>query len=255
MMLHWFRTSSVARVDVAVRRPGGVMIWHRGIETDALPLGFLGAENLRRGEIYVRPARGSAWPLVFLDDVVPARACAVAAKYRALVVETSRVGGAHVWLACGRALDERDRARAQRWLARLVDADPASTSGEHLGRLAGFKNWKRGGVWVNILARSNRARPWDPIVALTDRSTLRRVGPFAPRSSPVTDRSHDASASGREWGWVCSMLEQGRDPHAVHRRLIERAQDRRGRDTERYASRTVSSALRRIERRTTPRRR
>ena len=39
-----------------------------------------------------------------------------------------------------------------------------SISGEHLGRLAGFKNWKRGGTWVNVLGASCHGRHWDPTV-------------------------------------------------------------------------------------------
>jgi len=224
------------------------MIWHRSLDLHALPLGFLRAANARGAEIYARPARGRSWPLVFLDDVESRRARAVARKYRALVIETSTDGGAHVWLACTRALEEHERAQAQRWLARLMDADPASTSGEHLGRLAGFKNWKRGGVWVNVLARSNRTPPWDPAPALDTRASRvsRPIQGVAHGITTPVRVGRDSSPSGRDWAWACSLLEHSADAQLVVRQLIERARDRRGRAAESYARRTVASALRHI---------
>lgn len=81
--------------------------------------------------------------LVFLDDLEPSLAVAIARKYAALAVATSPHGGCHLWLGCLQSLSESQRAQAHRWLAQRTGADQASTSCEHLGRLAGFKNWKR----------------------------------------------------------------------------------------------------------------
>jgi hypothetical protein len=74
------------------------------------------------------------------------------------VVKTSQEGGCHIWLSCTCNLGEWERHQAQRWLAPLAGADIASTSGEHLGRLAGFKSWKRNGTWVNVVAASRHSR-------------------------------------------------------------------------------------------------
>ena len=72
-----------------------------------------------------------------------------------------------MWLPCDRSLDEGARLQAQRGLAARFSADKGSISGEHLGRLAGFKNWKRAGCWVNRLCRMDGARrfPVQPMEA------------------------------------------------------------------------------------------
>lgn len=241
-MLLWLAEIGIERLDLAVRQSDATMIWHRSKSFDQLPLGWACAQNVRQAEVYVRPARNESWPLVFLDDVTPSLAVAVVRKYAALAVATSPHGGCHVWLACRQNLSEAQRAQAQRWLAQRTGADRASTSGQHLGRLAGFKNWKRSGVWVNTLA-SSVSPPWDPAPALG--------GPRAAASRrPLCLRTHhgtDTSPSGQDWAWACSLLESGHDPDSVYHRLIERARSRRGSDTERYARRTVDRALSHIE--------
>ena len=195
-------------------------------------------------------ARVYAWHILFLDDVPINTAVRVARKYDALVIFTSREGGCHVWLRCSQKLDEEARLKAQRWLAARIDADPGSVSGEHLGRLAGFKNWKRGGTWVNAIEATHRDRCWQPAPALSCRQNeedsrvrypLRHREP-APRSTYT-----DQSESGREWGWVCGRLEAGYHPSTVYKELVELASARRGRDTRRYAARTINRALRRLE--------
>ena len=241
-MLRWWHSAGVERADLAVRRADGAMIWHRSRALDQLPLGWARAENVRSAEVYVRPARGEPWSLTFLDDVPTQLARRITEKYCALAVETSPLGGCHLWLACQRPLEELERAAAQRWLAQRTGADPASTSGEHLGRLAGFKNWKRSGVWVNMVGASWH-RSWDPTPALAGRRqpTLRR-GPAASR--PRAGR--DTSPSGRDWAWVCQLLESGHHPEAVYQRLVARARKRRGSDAERYARHTVDRAARHV---------
>jgi hypothetical protein len=73
-------------------------------------------------------------------------------KKRALVVETSR-GSFHVWIPINRPLAESERRFEQTRLQPLLKSDPASTSGEHFGRLAGLKNHKRGGVMVRVIKK------------------------------------------------------------------------------------------------------
>ena len=243
-MLGWWTDVGVGRADLAVRRPCGAMLWHRDVVLDALPLGWARAENVRRAEVYVRPARGNRWSVVFLDDVPVATAARVVRKYDALVVETSPIGGCHLWLSCDCELDEATRHHAQRWLAERVGADPASTSGEHLGRLAGFKNWKRGGVWVNVLEAPRRGLSWTP--TFDKPAHQRRVN--RPDDAARQLASVDTSRSGREWGWICGMLEAGHDARIAYARLLERARPRRGKDAERYARRTVKRAIERCQR-------
>ncbi len=244
-MLQWWAGAGIDRADLAVRRPSGAMLWHRNRPLDALPLAWARAENAQQADIYIRPARGTPWPLLFLDDVVVNRAQALAGDLDALLVETSPVGGCHVWIRCDRALTEDERQHMQRaWIARL-DADPGSVSGEHLGRLAGFKNWKRGGCWVNVRAASHVNRPW---TVGEDPTATRRPRP-SPTRPPGTDAGRDTSPSGQDWAWVCTRLERHHDPHTIYCRLVDRARPRRGPDAERYAQRTLERARQHVARR------
>lgn len=243
-MLRFWSQRGIGAVDLAVRRADGAMIWHREGSLRQLPLRWLRAENAHQAEVYIRPARTGVWPLVLLDDVDPGLARRIAQKYAALVVNTSPAGGCHLWLCLTRALEEAQRYQAQRWLIPRVNADPGSVSGEHLGRLAGMRNWKRAGVWVNVVDPEPWPRPaWDPTPAL-------RAPPSIPRRiTPPPRRQHhhhgnDDSASGHEWGWVCGALEAGVAPEIIYRQLLERASLRRGRDAERYARHTLQRALR-----------
>jgi hypothetical protein len=243
-MLRAWRRAGVLRVDLAVRRPNGAMIWHRDLPSDTLPLAWLRAENVRSAEVYARPARGYDWPLVFLDDLAVQLAERIARKYSALVVATSPQGGCHLWLTCALPLSEAERRTAQRWLAAHSGADARSASGEHLGRLAGFRNWKRGGTWVNVLTESVR-RPWSPEPALLTQPSpdLTVVDP-TPCPGPT-----DTSDSGRDWAWVCRALALGSDPETVCLHLAGAARPRRGADAVRYARVTITRALAHLRRR------
>jgi hypothetical protein len=186
--------------------------------------------------------------MVFLDDVAAPMARRIARKYATLAVHTSAHGGCHLWLRLSCALNEPQRCHVQRWLIPRIGADPGSVSGEHLGRLAGMKNWKRGGQWVNILHRPNAHRSaWDPTPALQSASHVQRsvIAPCAPPHPSGVDRSESA----REWGWVCGALEAGLSPVVVYQRLLEHASARRGPDAERYARYTLARALRHTSKR------
>jgi hypothetical protein len=244
-MLAGWAAAGVDQADLAVRRPDGAMLWQRSRALGLLPMAWLRAANVACAEVYIRPARGGAWPLLFLDDVAVTVALEVLRCHGGLAVQTSPAGGCHLWLPCTRPLEEADRCRAQRWLAQRFGADPASVSGEHLGRLAGFKNWKRSGCWVNVLDCR-----MDPAKALDIPQQILAAGKTDPSGRASTDRppssnrvGGDTSPSGVEWGWVCRMLEAGMDPDRVIRELVTLAWSRRGEDSERYARRTVEKAM------------
>ncbi len=242
MVRFWFQTG-ISAVDLALHRHDGTMIWQRDCSAQQLPLPWLRAENMRHAEIYIRPARHHAWPMVFLDDVNDELALRVAQKYAVLVVQTSPAGGCHLWLRLNQALDEPKRYLAQRWLIPKLNADIGSVSGEHLGRLAGMRNWKRAGVWVNVLNPDPPPRPaWDPTSALSQITAPpgRKTPP-----SQIPQNGVDHSESAKEWGWVCGALDAGIDPETVYRQLLERASQRRGRDAQRYARHTLRRALQR----------
>jgi len=236
-MLTWWR-KRMDRADLAMRRPGGAMIWVRNRELDGLPLRWARAENKNGAEIYIRPAREYDWPLLFLDDLPVNVARGAVRHYASLAVQTSPAGGCHLWLATEVALDERQRHLYQRHLARLTGADKASTSGEHLGRLAGFKNHKRHGAWVNVLAASDGQEPWRPPPLLIEEA-LPANGDRLSRCRTDVDRT----PSGLDWAWTCRELERGISPERVQARLVTRCRHRRRRDAERYARRTVDRAV------------
>jgi hypothetical protein len=68
-VVSWWERNGVLQVDVAVRRPTGVMMCHEGLALGELPERWARAENVRRADVYARPARGRSWPVVFLDDL------------------------------------------------------------------------------------------------------------------------------------------------------------------------------------------
>lgn len=249
-MLAWWRAIGVDRVDLAVRRSreaphaaAPAWLWQHSIRLADLPrlLPWTRAENAQNADIYARPARGPTWPVVFLDDLVPAAALALTTRHPGLCVQTSPEGGCQIWLRCERPLDEHERYRLQKHLVILHGADPGSVSGEHLGRLAGYRNWKRQGPWVNVLAATLDGQPLP---------APRNTEP--PSALPPSGRSHsplhvqpgrDTSESAREWGWTLGALQAGLEPEITYLRLLARARPRRGADAERYARRTIERAL------------
>jgi len=251
-MLTAWKGWGVDRADLAVRVPDGGMFWQRDRPLEELPLAWPRAANAHGAEVYIRPARGFDWPLVFLDDVAVPLAVAVANRHDGLAVLTSARGGCHLWLPCAQPLDEQGRSRVQRWLAGKFSADPASISGEHLGRLAGFRNWKRCGCWVNVLAFPTGAcgvrGALEVPLNILEEPDAPPIRPMT-RTDPPGRTGRDASPSGQDWAWVCNMLEGGMDPEKVCRELIAMARSRRGADTERYAQRTVERAMVKVGRR------
>lgn len=252
-MIDWWRDVGVDRVDLAVRRPlfgsgdaAQVWLWQRAVSLADLPplLSWTRAENARQADIYARPARGSSWSTVFLDDLACADALDLTTRHPGLCVHTSPEGGCQLWLCCEQPLDEERRYRLQKHLAGLFGADPGSVSGEHLGRLAGYRNWKRQGPWVNVLAATLGGPRLPVLQNLEPRARPQPSRPSLPRmQTPV---GLDASESGREWGWVMGALEAGLEPDAVYHRLLARVRPRRGADSERYTRRTIERALQRL---------
>jgi hypothetical protein len=185
---------------------------------------------------------------VFLDDVTVAVAMKAVHRHGGLVVMTSARGGCHLWLPSAHPLDEEGRCRVQRWLAEKFGADMASISGEHLGRLAGFKNWKRCGCWVNVLAcfldPRDLRRPLEaPLDVLEGRAVPQTKPTESSGAGSPRHTGRDTSPSGMDWAWVCNMLEAGEDPGKLERELMAISWSRRGSDAERYAQRTVEKAL------------
>lgn len=249
-MVAWFEWVGVGRYDLAVRRGDGTFISEhsRGLDRAALArcLPWVRFENVHGADIYIRPARGASWPVVFLDDVAAARARAVAGHYASLVVRTSSMseGGCHLWLRVGNALDEAARKQVQRWLAARLGADAASTSGEHWGRLAGTKNHKRGGCWVGVIASSQGPACDERRIytALAQKRSAAALPASPPATPSCAAGAGDRDESIAEFAWCCHHLRQGRDPEAIAAALTRRARARGKRSPERYARRTLQAA-------------
>ena len=249
-MLTGWQSARVTRADLALRRSSGAMLWQSNLALEELPLAWARAENAHGAEVYIRPARGLDWPMVFLDDVLLEVAMAAARGHGGLAIQTSPAGGCHLWLPCAQNLNEAARHQVQRWRAERIGGDLGSVSGEHLGRLAGFKNWKRGGCWVNVVAFPESrttaplpmAVPADLMLPGGDPRQRRAQDDAAKGTRP----GGDVSPSGQEWGWVCRMLEAGWDPERVYQGLIQQARSRRGPDVERYARRTIQRAMAKV---------
>jgi len=212
---------------------------------------WLSAENAKGSEIQVRPHRHHSNAVIFLDDVEREQALAISRKYASCIIETSTEGGCHIWLQTDRPLGERERYLAQRYIQPLIHSDRGSISGEHFGRLAGFKNYKRNGQWVNVIEVSN-SKVWTvPNEALIDDAdhTISRT-PLSPKGGRVVQGSGctGGSESENEWGYICGKLEHGADPIILERELTQRAEERGKRNAQKYARLTVEKALSRTGR-------
>ena len=249
-LLEWFSQIDVSHFDLAVGRRNadripGQFLAPRFTGAQELSvtriegrLPWLRAENAAGGDIYFRPFRHGVWPVVFLDDVPPSMAIRIAGKYQAAVVETSP-GRCHLWLGTALPLDETQRGRVQRDLVTRLRgaADPGSVSGDHWGRLPGFRNYKPGrNCWVNLRTRTH-VRPYLPSLSTPAQ------GP--PVTHPSRREGKDLDMSRLEWGWVRGCLEHGLPASWVLETLIARARHRRGEaDAIRYARYTVGKACR-----------
>ncbi|NDP46843.1 MAG: hypothetical protein GZ085_00355 [Sulfuriferula multivorans] len=260
--LEWFQGVGVGLFNFAILDDSG-MIGHarpRDAIEVARSLGWASARNAGGCNVYMRPARigldglSAAWPVIFFDDVAPKRALKIASKYQSMVIRTSP-GNCHVWIACEDPLSEAQRAATQGELAPKINADKASTSGEHFGRAPGFKNQKRGGAWVEVLQTTRNCARLDGLSIAGKRADAGGLHTYSPSGGRVARSGGESEsdfgfAAGR-LSWAC---EAGRDIESerqfVIRKIAERALARGKRGTERaaylYALLTTNAAALRI---------
>lgn len=114
-------------------------------------------ENKICHDIYIRPMQSESedsivsYPYFVLDDVPVDTARQIAAQNRAMVVKTSEVGGCQIWIITKESLTRQQRLKVQQHYQKVVGSDVGAVSGVQLSRMPGFKNFKRGGCWVNVL--------------------------------------------------------------------------------------------------------
>lgn len=240
--LDWWQRHGIDVIDLAVRRADGTWINHHHHVLPATHLlAWARAENQRRSDIYLRPARQQPWPHCFLDDLTVPKARSLIARARGLIVATSPRGGCHLHLILPQPITEIQRSHLQRALAARHGADPAATAGCQFQRLPGMRNWKRGGCWVNVLAHSHANVP--PLITpwpLTSTTPVAKIYQHPHRPGC------DTSPSGHDWAIVCRRLERGDPPASILIDLTHTATERRGRDAQRYAQRTLTQAHRHL---------
>lgn len=265
MQLDWFERAGVDRWNFAVLKradsaQGGrdSMIGHdRRRDRDEVlrAAGWAWAKNLKEQlDVYVRPARGRPWPVVFLDDVPEASARSLCDRYSALLVETSK-GSFQLWIATKTSLGEAERAAAQRALIAVHGGDPRSVSGEHWCRAVGYRNRKpgRGDFVVKVLHAMIGGERLDTDALKAAPAAAASAAEFA-SARPWIPGSAGDDESRREWGWVCGWLESGGSETEALRRLLARCVDRGKPDAERYARHTVTRAAASVAARTRQRR-
>ncbi len=251
IFLDWLETGGVDRFDLGVNRHGTTrerdkfIPGQKDLDRNGLiqSLGWLRQENAQGASVYFRPAQCHNWSLVFLDDVSKPMALKIASKYTSAVIETS-LGLCHIWIRTAKALSIAERGLVQNWCAKKAGADLGSTSGDHFGRLPGFKNRKpqRNGAWVNLLCVTNETE-FDPSVALSSAPDLFPMGRVLNLNQRKFQGSGTRDESAAEYGWVMGQIRKGIDPDIIEKELLEHCLCRRGADAVRYARRTVKQAL------------
>ena len=255
-MLDWFEDAGVNSWNFSVLDKG--MLGHerpRAHGEVERSMGWAWVKNRSGHEVYIRPARGHDWPIVFLDDLPPEKALNISKKYAAMVVETSR-DNCQIWIRTNQSLSEVERTAVQRSLVALAGADPGSISGDHFGRAAGFCNRKQGrdDFPVRVLAATN-GPALDP-----GRHLIKASNTSGPAPRACANGGAGISESEKEFRYALARLgwarSRGRDPVGEFQFLVGNIADRavaRGKRKTRaaaveYAELTVRRALQALDR-------
>jgi hypothetical protein len=142
------------------------------------------------------------------------------------------------------------RFSIQKEIVNLGWGDPGSVSGDHFGRIPGFRNLKRNGCWVNLISSPDpglvRLNPWGSVLHPSAPETTQGPVPavFAGRERREGQGAGAQSESEKEFGWACGCLRAGLNEEEAIRRLAERAAERGKRQPQEYSERTVAAARR-----------
>ncbi|MHB1752203.1 MAG: DNA-primase RepB domain-containing protein [Acidiferrobacter sp.] len=264
--IDWFESAGVTAWNFCVLTDRGMLGHERPRDRDEVlkSAGWGWVKNNGGGgcNVYLRPARGPGWPVIFLDDLPSRKALGISHKYSSLVVETSR-DNCQCWIKCNRLMIECDRTSVQSRLAKMVGADLGSISGEHFGRAPGFRNRKDGrdNFPVRVLAATSGVCLDISPYVVSDASS--------PHPSPAGGRvrselfvssgtsSGDSSESAAEFRFCLARfrwaVEKGRDPSGdvefLMQNILERAVARGKRSPDAYTKTTVGKALAAVLRR------
>ena len=246
--LDWFLAIGVDQFNFSILTDRG-MLNHdrpRNAEEVLRSAGWAWLKNTRGSNIYIRPARSFSFPVVMFDDLDRLKIDKICKKYSCLAVETSK-NNFQAWISTTLSLGEAQRAAVQTAIANLIGADPGSTSGEHFGRAAGFKNQKngRGGFLVGVRSSRRDLPALDPTPYLLSPSPSGGGVPFTKplETRPMAVGGDESSA---EFRFALARLAAGdSEPEIIaniaarsHRRGKRRSHDA----CHEYAKKTVEKA-------------
>jgi len=220
--------------------------------------------NSRDCDVYFRPARGQPASIVMIDDLDRTTALRLADGHPHMLVETSPANF-QVWLKTDRPLDEIGRKSVQIALVARHGGDPGSVSGEHFGRIPGFKNRKPKYKfpWVNLVQYDSESPALDVSDLLSPQGacalepaagvpSIHPTGDAPPARSPTpaSASASDSPESHREFKYACESLRHNVNRDAIISNIAARALSRGKRRTataaEQYAARTVAAAERAV---------
>ena len=244
-MLKWFFDQGVGSIDIHLRCPrvkgaaydSDDWIWitkHEGLQLEKAQkvIRWCRFKNYNGSDIFIRPHRYDRQPMIFLDDLTVSKAAMVANKYRALVIETSP-DNTQVWLALSDKLSELERKTLQQHISKMGFSDKGSMSGEHLGRLCGFKSQKRN-YWVRHIQCSSSEKYTPPSLVACS---------FPPGGACANRESGVKSQSEMDFSWVLSRARQGVPADQIISILHNSSQKRGKVSPQKYAERTVRRAM------------
>jgi hypothetical protein len=245
-MLKWFFDQDVTAVDIHLRCPKvkgaryhceEEWLWlttHQNLKIEAAIkiVKWCRYKNSQGSDIFIRPHRHDKQPMIFLDDLPIAKAMMVAKKYCAQIIETS-TNNTQVWIALSKPLSESDRKVLQQHISKLGFSDKGSVSGEHFGRLCGYKSQKRR-FWVRRIDTSTSKKYNPPELTAC---ALPQGGACA------RNNSHQKSQSEIDFSWVLSHARKGAPSEMLISTLTESAMKRGKSAPRKYAERTVRRAI------------
>lgn len=129
----------------------------------------VGVEEARRPlNVYICSAKSQPQSWLMMDDLTIEQCREIAGNRTAMIIQTSATSH-HLWLATSRPVSVAERKLCQQVLQKKYGGDEGSVSGDHFGRLAGFKSIKRN-CWVNLICLeiTDRKADVDKLLAMAD---------------------------------------------------------------------------------------
>jgi hypothetical protein len=247
----WFQSIGIDTFDIQIKKtcPKNSLnsIWitcHKDVHCSYILLklySWINHENSKGSDIYIRPCETKPYPYFFLDDLSLNRSKLIADKYASCVVQTS-YDNTQIWVATNRNLSKEERYQIQKNITLKKWGDPASISGNHLGRICGVRSYKRN-CWVNLKYISRGDYFSVPKILVKGSLPL-------PSKIVKNIQEHEEgkcaskeSASEKEFGWVLGMLRTKVTIPEIKIRLTKVSSLRGKKNVPQYVERTIQNAI------------